>query len=119
MTENLVQQNEGKTGDLNFHLYSKSEAAKLLGIGKEKLGKLISSGRIGFIQIEDRIHIPYTEIQKFIDTNTVRLSEDNVKQTLRQHNKKQRVQQPIENKFNSVLLFNNILESKTNGKHLQ
>ncbi len=118
MSENLQQQNDGKTEDLNFRLYSKSEAAKLLGIGKEKLGKLINSGRIGFIQIEDRIHIPHEEIQKFIYSNTIRLSQESVRQTLKQHNSKQKVQTPIDKEFNSISLFNNILETKTNGKHL-
>ncbi len=61
--------------DSNLRLFSKSEAAKLLGIGRVKLGKLLSSGRIGFIKIEERIHIPFTEIVDFIKNNTVRLNE--------------------------------------------
>ena len=105
--------------DINLQILSKSQAAKMLGIGKEKLGRLLSSGRIGFIQIDNRIHIPYTEILNFIQTNTVRITEESLKQTLKHHNSKQRVQKKSSEQFNSISLFNTLLEAKTSGKYLQ
>jgi|GEM_PF-2887872 len=114
-----VQGTSRETSDTNIRLLSKSEAAKMLGIGKDKLGKLITSGRIGFIQFDNRILIPLREIMNFIDTNTVRLSGDNVKQSLKRHSTRQRAQVPTNNNFNSISLFNKIMENQINGKHLQ
>ena len=104
----------------NLRLYSKSETAKLLGIGKEKLGKLLSSGRIGFIQIEDRIHIPYSEILNFIKKNTVWHAQNNDKTKGQQHIKtKSRNNNSSENQFDSINIFNKLLQDNINGKYLQ
>lgn len=51
-------------------LYTKTEAAKLLGIGKNNLNELINSGRIGIISLGKRIVIPFSEIVKFVEDNT-------------------------------------------------
>jgi excisionase family DNA binding protein len=50
--------------------YSKSEAAKRLGIGINTLNKLIIEGRIGIIQISKRERISEAELQRFIHANT-------------------------------------------------
>jgi len=57
-----------------FKLLSKSKAALLLGIGVEKLNKLINEGRIGFIQITDRIMIPMQQIKLFLSENTIHIT---------------------------------------------
>ncbi len=51
-------------------LYTKTETAKLLGIGKTSLNELIISGRIGIISLGKRILIPFSEIVKFIENST-------------------------------------------------
>lgn len=102
-------------------LLSKSAAAKILGIGKDKLGKLITSGRIGFIQIEDRIYIPYTEILEFIKNSTVRISKDSDKHAVRLSSlTKSKVKEVSPNQFDSIKMFNKLLEGTiSNGKYLQ
>lgn len=57
-----------------FKMYSKTETAKLLGLGKSTVAELISSGRLGFIQIGKRQMIPLVEIQRFLDESLVVLS---------------------------------------------
>lgn len=53
-----------------IRLLSRSETAKLMGIGKEKLNKLITSGKIGFLKIDNRVYVPYKEIVRFLNENT-------------------------------------------------
>ncbi len=57
--------------NIELQIYSLSKAATLMGIGKETLYQLIDQGRIGFIAFGKRKHIPYSEIIKFIHSNTV------------------------------------------------
>lgn len=52
-----------------------TETIKALGISRRLLNKLIKTNRIGFISIEKRIRIPEKEIQKFIETNTLKMDE--------------------------------------------
>ena len=103
----------------DLRLFSKSQTAKLLGIGKEKLGKLLSTGRIGFIQIDDRIHIPYSEILNFIQNNTVKLTEESGNQIIRRPSSKQNPEKSSNIEFDSISLFNQLLEKNTNGKYIQ
>lgn len=57
-----------------FKMYSKTETAKLLGLGKSTVAELINSGRLGFIQIGKRQMIPFCEIQRFLAESLVVLS---------------------------------------------
>ncbi|MHB8930240.1 MAG: MerR family transcriptional regulator [Melioribacteraceae bacterium] len=56
-------------------LFSRSDAAKVMSIGKDALAVLISEGKIGTIQVGDREKIAYTEILKYIEENTVRVNQ--------------------------------------------
>jgi len=51
-------------------LYSITEAARLLGIGKNNVYSLLRSGQLGFIDIGKRKKISLMEIHKFISKNT-------------------------------------------------
>ncbi len=51
-------------------LYSISEAAKKLGLGRNTLQRLIDAGKIGVIQILKRKKIAHSEIERFIKDNT-------------------------------------------------
>ena len=50
-------------------LFSKSQAAKYLGIGKEKLSALIQGGKLGVIDLEGSTKVPYIEIVRFLKQN--------------------------------------------------
>jgi excisionase family DNA binding protein len=52
-------------------LLSMSKAATLLGIGKQTLNKLINSGRIGVVVINQKSKIAYHELERFIAENTL------------------------------------------------
>ncbi len=68
---------------MSLQLYSFSKSAKLLALGKETLKHLIDSGRIGVIKINNRMKIAHSEIEEFIQSNTIRekLLPDNVDAT--------------------------------------
>ena len=55
----------------NFRLYSISDAAKMLGVGRDTLLRLIDTGKIGFIQTLKRKKIAHIELERFIKDNTV------------------------------------------------
>ena len=65
------------------------------------------------------LYVEYENNINFIQTNTVRLTEESLKQTLKHHNSKLRVQKKSSEQFNSISLFNTLLEAKTSGKYLQ
>lgn len=91
------------SADISLKLFSKTEAAKRLGIGKEILGKLINEGKIGYIMIKSRIRIPYTEIIKFLEENIFRKEKsiepkDDVDRFM-QHSSKRTKKEIITNEF--------------------
>jgi len=53
----------------DLRLYTRNQAAKILGIGKELLNKIIDSGKLRFIQLGKRIRIPEVALKKFIEEN--------------------------------------------------
>ena len=48
-----------------------SKAATLLGVGKQTLNKLINSGKIGVVMINQKSRISYHELERFITDNTL------------------------------------------------
>lgn len=64
-----------KEQDESIGLLSFSKAAKKMGIGKDTLGNLIQSGKIGVIQAGKRNKIAVREIIRYIDENTVRIAQ--------------------------------------------
>lgn len=56
----------------NLRLYSISEVARLLGIGKTSLYKMMDEGKIGFITLSKQKKISQSELERFIKENTIR-----------------------------------------------
>ena len=54
-----------------LHLFTRSEAAKVLSISKEKLNKIINNGLIGVLSQNGRLMIPYKSLAEYIEKNTV------------------------------------------------
>ena len=57
----------------NLKLYSLSEAAKLLGIGRDTLKSLIAKGKIGYIKSFKNKKISHIELERFIKESTVKV----------------------------------------------
>ena len=55
----------------NLHLYSLVQAAKLLGVGRDTLLKLIAQGKIGVIKISKQKKISHSELERYITENSV------------------------------------------------
>lgn len=53
-------------------LFSLSEAAKVLNIGRDTLKKLIAAGDMGFIKVGKTRKIPYKEVLRFLNENIIR-----------------------------------------------
>ena len=56
----------------NLKLYSLSEAAKLLGIGRDTLKSLIAKGKIGYIESFKHKKISHLELERFIKESTMK-----------------------------------------------
>ncbi len=85
-------------------LLSLSKAAKELGIGRENLYYLISTGKIKVICVRKHLKIPYCEIERFINENLFSPKNDTfIDQTEYQSNS---TPKPT---FNSVELFNQLM----------
>ena len=91
-----------------LRLVSKSEAAKLLGIGKQKLNDLLETGKIRFLYFDQRIRIPIREIDRFIDENLTNLkkNKENTKIILGTSPNK------IIQDFDSTQYLNNLLQGE-------
>jgi excisionase family DNA binding protein len=59
-------------------LITKTKAAELLGIGKEKLNSILESGKIKCIIVDGKIRIPYSELDRYINDNLVAIGETSV-----------------------------------------
>lgn len=51
-------------------LLSLSKAASILKIGRDSLAKLINTGKLGVVMINQRYKIAYKELERFINDNT-------------------------------------------------
>ena len=61
-------------------LYSLSEAATAMGIGRDTLRSLLSEGRIGYILVGNSKRIAHQELIRFQSENTIREVETSTKQ---------------------------------------
>ena len=52
-------------------LYSISAAAKTLSLGKDRMYRLVEEGKIGYIEMGKRRKIPYQELVRFQNENTI------------------------------------------------
>ena len=101
-------------------LYSLSEAATAMGIGRDSLRTLISAGRIGYISIGKSKRIPHQELVRFQTDNTLRKIKPTTTNTgnnsdiIKQINSKVSTGKP---NFNSKELLDKILRSNNNGNN--
>ena len=101
-------------------LYSLSEAATAMGIGRDSLRTLISEGRIGYISVGKSKRIPHQELVRFQIDNTLRKIEPTTTNTknntdiIKKINSKVSTGKP---NFNSKGLLDNILRSDNNGNN--
>ncbi|MBK9096691.1 MAG: helix-turn-helix domain-containing protein [bacterium] len=99
----------------NLHLYSLVQAAKLLGIGRDTLLKLIAQGKIGVIKISKQKKISHSELERYIAENSVReityseisITDKNVQQFI---NNTKPTRKP-----NNDLIFNSLIKEINNG----
>ena len=57
-------------------LYSITEAARALALGKDAVYDLVAKGKIGYIEIGKRKKIPYQELVRFQNESVMRLPVD-------------------------------------------
>ena len=99
----------------NLHLYSLAQAAKLLGIGRDTLYKLIAQGKIGVIKISKQKKISHLELERYITESSVReityseinITDKNVQQFI---NKTKPTRES-----NNDLIFNSLMKEINNG----
>jgi excisionase family DNA binding protein len=102
----------------NLHLYSLVQAAKLLGIGRDTLLKLIAQGKIGVIKISKQKKISHSELEGYITENSVReityseinITDKNVQQFI---NKTKPTRES-----NNDLIFNSLMKELNDGKRI-
>lgn len=63
-------------------LYSLSQAAKTMSIGRDSLRALIAEGKIGYIMIGESKKIPHHELVRFQNENTIHKMEPKQRSTL-------------------------------------
>ena len=95
-------------------LLTRTEAAKALSIGRDALAMLIEVGKIGVIPIGERQMIPYKEVLRYIEENTIKVDElgsdkVNLESFRETSNKKPSI--------NTLNLLNRIMENE-NGKYI-
>jgi len=102
----------------NLHLYSVAQAAKLLGIGRDTLHKLIAQGKIGVIKISKQNKISHSELERFIAECSVReITEKEICFTDKD------VEHFINNikprrESNNDLIFNSLMKELNDGKRI-
>jgi len=101
-----------------LHLYSVAQAAKLLGIGRDTLHKLIAQGKIGVIKISKQKKISHSELERFIAECSVR----EIKETEKSFTNKD-VEHFINNikprrESNNDLIFNSLMKEINDGKRI-
>ena len=102
----------------NLHLYSLVQAAKLLGIGRDTLLKLIAQGKIGVIKISKQKKISHSELERYITENSVReityseinITDKNVQQFINKTKPRR--------ESNNDLIFNSLMKEINDGKRI-
>lgn len=92
-----------------YKLYSITEAAREMHLGKDTLYGLISEGEIGTIKIGKRAKIPASEIERFQTENIVRL-------TIQKQQREVLI--PINEKSKTKSLFRTLRQEILNGECL-
>ena len=99
-------------------LYSLSEAATAMGIGRDTLRSLLSEGRIGYILVGNSKRIAHQELVRFQSENTIRevepvqsksVSNQDLQKMFKSKNQK------LKPTFDSKQLLKKIIRSDNNG----
>lgn len=94
-------------------LLSKSEAAKALTIGKDKLNQLLENGQINVLEIGGSIKIPYLSLLDFIKTNSKKI---NNSLNVENFGEKNEIPEELLGEFDSADIFNKLIEGEiSNG----
>jgi len=97
----------------DISLLSISEACKILNISRKILNSLINTGRIKCAMIGKRIKIPYCELKRFVEEST--FSNVDITNQLITYGNTSSTNIP---EFDTVSLFENIMEEFNNGKRI-
>ena len=99
-------------------LYSQSEAAKILCIGRDTLKDFMADGKIGYIIVGKSRRITYMELIRFLSESTIRKTE--VREP--KYNSDQEVQNYLHKTNNKSIsslggkeIFNKLLRKELNG----
>jgi excisionase family DNA binding protein len=98
-------------------LYSLSEAAKALCIGRDTLRDFMADGKIGYIEVGKSRRITYMELIRFLTESTIRKTE--VREP--KYNSDQEVQKYFQKKnisatsLNGEEIFNKLMRHEKNG----
>ena len=104
--------------ETTLKLYSLSEAAEALCIGRDALRSLIAAGKIGYILVGNSKRIPHQELVRFQLDHTVRvvelpkkntLSDPDIEKFFKSKNHK------VRSDFKSKEILDNIIRSDQNG----
>ncbi len=71
MIDSVVEVKETQYEFSEISLLSKSTAARLMKIGKDRLAELINNGFIGVVMDKEKELIPYIEIKRYIKDNLI------------------------------------------------
>ena len=102
-----------------FRLYSKSEAMKLLGIGKDAFNQLISGGQISVIKLNKREKIPYSELKRFIEDNTIKKISSKPKEDINSFINETKRNSYLKNSIINNQIFQQLLSEASHGKYIQ
>jgi excisionase family DNA binding protein len=99
-------------------LYSLSEAAEALCVGRDALRSLIAAGKIGYILVGNSKRIPHQELVRFQHDNTFRIVELPTKNTLSDPDIEKFFKSKnhkVRSNFKSKEILDNIIRSDQNG----
>ena len=104
--------------ETSLKLYSLSEAAEALCVGRDALRSLITAGKIGYVLVGNSKRIPHQELIRFQLDNTVRvvelptkntISDPDIEKFFKSKNRK------VRSNFKSKEILDNIIRSDQNG----
>lgn len=113
MCPNVHEEGTMENNYTELSLLSLSKAAAILKIGKESLTKLINTGKIGVVMINNRSKITYQELQRYVTNNTIYYS--TVTENLSFSNQPNISNIIQHTEFDSAELFNKIKDEVLNG----
>lgn len=100
---------------IQLKLYSLSEAAAAMSIGRDTLRKIIRDGKIGCILIGSSKRIPYQELVRYQSENVIRRSEPVDSPNIGEQQNFTLRRRSANQNSNSKQILKEIIRSNTNG----